>query len=234
MPAKNAYYIAEPLISPALAAVAKFDSSQIVAVQYPSGNFELDRMIEFWTLMKIPTRDNENGPGQLGTLSWVYSHSHLFKENGLYQLYAFLYEPTGELVAVGGVVDEDRNVLRDKGLIANGLWGYFNVDHRLRNKGLGTIVTNFVDGEVHRYADRTGTPLTKYLFTGEPSAMHLYEGLGWTTSGASVSVPDFAGVEGLPPEEVLYKKVYLPGDGTAAKRITLTTYAEYLTTLTDV
>ncbi len=233
MPLRNAYYIAEPPLSPELSRVDRFEPEHVVAALYPTGDFELDRMIEFWTLMKTPERDAENGTGALGTLAWVYNHANIFrKDGGLYQLHAFLYEPTGELIAVGGVVDEDRNVLRDKNLIASGLWGYFNVDYRLRGKGLGAIITNYVDGEVHRYADRTGTPLTKYLFTGDPAAMHLYEKLGWTTNGAGVSVPDFAGVAGLPPEEILYRKVYIPGDGTADKRHVLTTFAEYELTLT--
>jgi GNAT superfamily N-acetyltransferase len=215
---KTAYYIAEPVLSRELEAVTAFAPDQVVVATYPTGDFHLDRMIEFWTLMKTPTRDNENGPGHLGTLSWIYSHREIFKKDGLYQLYAFLYKPTGELIAVGGVVDEDRGVLRDKNLTANGLWGYFNVDYRLRGKGLGKIITSYTDGQVHAYADKIGAPVIMYLFTGEASAMHIYEGLGWTPAGEDVTVGDFAGVEGLPDQEKLYRKIYFAGDGTAKTR----------------
>jgi hypothetical protein len=70
--------------------------------------------------MKTGERDNENGSSSVGTPAWIYEHQQIFKADGLYQLYAFLFQPTGELIAVGAVVDEDRGVLRNKGLIANG------------------------------------------------------------------------------------------------------------------
>jgi GNAT superfamily N-acetyltransferase len=215
----NPYRIPEPKLSAKVLTVNKFLPADISVGTYPTGNAAVDKYFEFWTFIKKPKRDRENGPGHKGTLAWVHEHVPVINNNDLHRIYIFFYKPTGEIIACAGCVDEDRGVLKDKGLVAEGLWGYFNVDYRLRGRGIGKIITNYVDGQLYASADRTNSKLVFYLFTDNPPAMKLYEGLGWESTDTEVSIAELAECA---ETEVLYRKEYVPKTG--AKRIQLESF----------
>jgi GNAT superfamily N-acetyltransferase len=229
---KTLYQIPELPLSDEVLSQERFAPDDIAVLTYPTPNAALNRWFEAWTHEKTPKRDSELGIGKLGTLDWAFMQSDNFHVGGLYQLYLFLYKPTGELIACAGVVPEDRGTLKKYGLVGSGLWGYFNVDHRLRERGIGKVITSFVDGRVHAYAETHGIPLTFYLFTGSEPAIHLYEGLDWVSTGQKVSIDDFAGVEELPDDETLMRKFYLPGDDLAKTRVALSGF-DFGTTETE-
>jgi RimJ/RimL family protein N-acetyltransferase len=204
------YRIPEPKLSAAVLSVNNFRPEDLAVATYPTGNPDIDRFFEFWTLIKNPTRDKENGPGYKGTLAWVHEHVPVINTNDLHRIYIFFYKPTGEIIACAGCVDEDRGVLKDKGLVAEGLWGYFNVDYRLRGKGIGKIITSYVDGQLYASSDRSNSKLVFYLFTDNPAAMKLYEGLGWESTDTTVSIAELADCA---ETEVLYRKQYEPNAG---------------------
>jgi GNAT superfamily N-acetyltransferase len=200
------YHIPEPQLSAAVSSVTKFSPEDVSVGTYPTGIPDVDRFFEFWTFIKTPKRDKEQGTGHKGTLAWVHEHVPVININELHHIYIFFYKPTGEIIACAGCVDEDRGTLKDKGLTANGLWGYFNVDYRLRGRGIGKIITSYVDGQLYKAAAGSKSNLVFYLFTDNPAAMKLYEQLGWETTGDEVSIPELS--DCAEESEVLFRKEY--------------------------
>ncbi len=118
-----------------------------------------------------PEEDNENGPD---TLRWFLEHQ--FQP---YPYYTFIFRDrdTGEIVATASFVQDDRGVAAERGLDQDpsflGLWGLFQVRRELRGRGLGTVISEYVDAHVQKYVNTRGVPQTVYLFTGDQAAMHI-------------------------------------------------------------
>jgi GNAT superfamily N-acetyltransferase len=182
--------------------------------QYPTGDAALDREFELWTAAKTPDPDNENGLGHKGTLAWVYEQASVREGMDVqypYRTFLFYFEATGELVATGSFVPDDRGVQKRFGLEGLGVWGYVNVDTTLYGRGLGTLVCQYLHHWIQRYADSIGDDQTAYLFTADPAAIAIYEKLKWVKQDQVVTVPEFSETPGLPPEEPLFRYVYVSG-----------------------
>lgn len=162
---------------------------------------------EAWVRGLTLELDNEPGDAENGTYDWVLENNSAACGGRPYATFIFRERSTNQIVASASFVADDRGVAKQLGLDTPeylGIWGFFQVRRELRNRRLGTVISQYVDDYVQAYVNGGTDCRTVYLFTSVPQAMRIYERLGFERQDASVNVPGFGF------EETLFKKTYTP------------------------
>jgi len=76
-------------------------------------------------------------------------------------------------------VPDDRDVGKTYGISGLGFWGFVNVVRELRGQGLGKLISQFMDSHVQEFINEVGTASDVSLFTANPIAVRIYDGLGF-------------------------------------------------------
>lgn len=124
------------------------------------------------------------------------------KKGGLYQTFVYFDKATGEFVATGSIVRDDREPAVASKIGCSGFLGFINVRRDLRGRGLGKVVCDHLNKHIQYHVDASGQDQKFSLFTADPVAVGIYKALGFAFV-RTISIPEF-GIE-----EDLYTKPFV-------------------------
>ena len=165
-----------------------------------------------WALSLKPELDGgEYGAGDDGeplpnsAYLWVLQHnaSPEFTDDGLYQTFIVCDRETGEFLATGTIVPDDRDIAKKYNIPGLGFWGFVNVRRDLRGRGLGKLISAYMDEHVQLFVDVSGKSADFSLFTANEYAVRIYKGFGFKFV-RQVFIEEFDSTEDL------YTKTYVP------------------------
>jgi thioredoxin 1 len=175
--------------------------------------------IAFERFVRGLTIELDNEPGdepEKGTWVWMKEQDAVMSAYKPFATFILTDKNSGAVQATASFVQDDRGVAKEKGFDQNeeflGIWGGFVVQRDIRQHGLGTVISKYVDDHVQAYVDSIGKPKLVYLFTANEHAMKIYERLGFKRTDESVDLPEFGF------EEVLFVKRYEPRKAGIAVR----------------
>lgn len=195
----------------------QFSRQDVVVTTFATCDDAVKERFQQWALSLDPELDGECGADASGAplpesaYLWVLKHSQSAscQPGGVYQTFIFLDRQSGEFLATGSIVPDDRDVASTYGIEGQGFWGFLNIRRDLRGRGLGTLVSAYMDEHVQRYVDALGRPCSFSLFTRNEHSRVICQALGFQFV-RQIFVAAFA------VHEDLYTKTYVPGQ-TAAR-----------------
>lgn len=189
--------------------MAPFQLSDLNVTTFATCDAETKKTFEKFVRGLTLTLDNEPGDDpEKGTWVWVQEEDATMSANLPYATFIFRGKDSGDILATASFVHDDRGQAEKLGLAGSeeflGIWGFFLVQRDIRGRGLGKIISKYVDEHVQRYVDSIGKPKVVYLFSANEYAVRIYESLGFARAEGSVNLPEFGF------EEPLYAKRYEP------------------------
>jgi hypothetical protein len=164
------------------------------------------RVIEDYCRTLDPTVDSGETPyGQRCTLAWVYHQNfELGRTEPLFGTICAFEIASGAFVGMGSIVHDDRGVRAAVDFRGRGVWGGVIVPLAARGRGAGTLIAAALHERctAAAAAAAAGEALEFCLFTANPTAVRMYEGLGFARRRAVV-------VDG--EDVALYSMVYTAG-----------------------
>jgi GNAT superfamily N-acetyltransferase len=190
----------------------KFLHANIVVTTYNTTDDATRLKFKEWALSLKPELDGgEYGADDKGeplpnsAYLWVVEHnkSEAFHPGGLYATFIFMDGTTGEFLATGSIVPDDRGVGVTYKIGGAGFWGLINVRRDLRGKGIGKYVSAYMDEHVQSFIDCQDDAIDVSLFTANEVAAAIYKSLGFAFV-RSIFIAEFDATEDL------YTKTYTP------------------------
>lgn len=109
-------------------------------------------------------------------------------------IWVFYDSKTIDPVGTASFVEQDRELLAPiDGLVIGGV----NVLRKLRGKGIGTGIMNWLERQIYQIVCEKNHPIQVLLKADNPIAIHLYQNFGFTI---------------VPGRDHVYEKVYYPGN----------------------
>jgi GNAT superfamily N-acetyltransferase len=122
---------------------------------------------------------------------------------GVHQTFIFTDSTNGKVVATGSIVADDCDIAQTYDIQGMGFWRFVNVHRDLRGRGIGKMVSRFMDDHSQQHVNRLGKPARFNLFTANPVAVNIYNSLGFVFERQVY-------VKALGATKDLYFKTYTP------------------------
>jgi GNAT superfamily N-acetyltransferase len=190
----------------------KYSPENVTVTMFNACDDATKKRFKNWALSLKPELDggecgaDENGePLPNSAYLWVLHHNATpqFTDGGVYQTYIFLDKNTGEFLATGNIVPDDRDIAKKYKIGGHGFWGFVNVRRDLRGHGLGKLVSVYMDEHVQKFVDGLGQSTDFNLFTANEVAVRIYKSLGFNFV-RQIHIDEFDA------DEDLYTKTYTP------------------------
>lgn len=210
-----------PRCSPALAKSGRnqemdsntlYTRDNVIVTTFKACDDTTKQRFKEWALSLKPELDggeygaDENGqPLPNSAYLWVLQHNATaeFTNDGVYQTFIVMDKASGEFLATGSIVPDDRGINNKYAIGSRGFWGFANVRRDLRGRGLGKLLSAYRNEHVQKFVDRLGEPANFSLFTTNEIAARVSKELGFKFVRRIY-------VEEFEAEEDLYTKTYVP------------------------